>query len=95
MAQRERSHIFGPLRTPREGTAGDSRRRQQRSGMSLICLVLQAVLTLMQLWNVENNGEERKVTYLSTLVKHTQAVNVVRWCPRGLWRLYTCQRYRC
>ncbi len=36
-----------------------------------------------QLWNVEAQGEERKVTYLSTLVKHTQAVNVVRWSPRG------------
>ncbi|KAH5462785.1 hypothetical protein HBI30_003920 [Parastagonospora nodorum] len=37
----------------------------------------------VRLWNVENHGEERKITYLSTLVKHTQAVNVVRWCPRG------------
>ncbi|ORY19756.1 WD40-repeat-containing domain protein [Clohesyomyces aquaticus] len=37
----------------------------------------------VRLWNVESNGEERKVTYISTLVKHTQAVNVVRWCPRG------------
>lgn len=36
-----------------------------------------------QLWRIEANGEERKVTYLSTLTKHTQAVNVVRWCPRG------------
>jgi len=32
---------------------------------------------------MEANGEDRKVTYLSTLTKHTQAVNVVRWCPRG------------
>ncbi|KAF2454361.1 WD40-repeat-containing domain protein [Lineolata rhizophorae] len=37
----------------------------------------------VRLWKVEASGEERKVTYLSTLVKHTQAVNVVRWCPRG------------
>ncbi|KAL5117709.1 Chromatin assembly factor 1 subunit [Pleosporales sp. CAS-2024a] len=37
----------------------------------------------VRLWSVENHGEERKITYLSTLVKHTQAVNVVRWCPRG------------
>ena len=29
-------------------------------------------------------GEDRKLTYLSTLRKHTQAVNVVRWCPRGM-----------
>ncbi|KAF2486549.1 WD40-repeat-containing domain protein [Neohortaea acidophila] len=37
----------------------------------------------IRIWKVETNGEERKVTYLSTLKKHTQAVNVVRWCPRG------------
>jgi chromatin assembly factor 1 subunit B len=36
-----------------------------------------------QLWRVEANGEERKVTYLTTLIKHTQAVNVVRFCPKG------------
>ncbi|KAF2709738.1 WD40 repeat-like protein [Pleomassaria siparia CBS 279.74] len=38
-----------------------------------------------QLWKVEANGEERKVSYLATLAKHTQAVNVVRWCPRGMF----------
>jgi chromatin assembly factor 1 subunit B len=37
----------------------------------------------LQLWRVEATGEERKVTYLSTLVKHTQAVNVVRFSPKG------------
>ncbi|KAF2867081.1 WD40-repeat-containing domain protein [Massariosphaeria phaeospora] len=37
----------------------------------------------VRLWKIEATGEERKVTYLSTLVKHTQAVNVVRWAPRG------------
>ncbi|KAF7186291.1 putative WD repeat-containing protein C26H5.03 [Pseudocercospora fuligena] len=37
----------------------------------------------VRLWSIESNGDERKVTYLSTLRKHTQAVNVVRWCPRG------------
>ncbi|KAK0346494.1 Chromatin assembly factor 1 subunit [Friedmanniomyces endolithicus] len=37
----------------------------------------------VRIWQVEVNGEDRKVTYLSTLSKHTQAVNVVRWCPRG------------
>lgn len=36
-----------------------------------------------QLWKIEGSGEDRTVTYLSTLQKHTQAVNVVRWCPRG------------
>ena len=40
-------------------------------------------LNSSQLWRVEANGEDRKITYLSTLKKHTQAVNVVRWCPRG------------
>ncbi|KAK8165244.1 chromatin assembly factor 1 protein [Phyllosticta citrichinensis] len=37
----------------------------------------------VRLWKIEGSGEDRKVNYLSTLVKHTQAVNVVRWCPRG------------
>ncbi|KAJ5492776.1 hypothetical protein N7539_001522 [Penicillium diatomitis] len=37
----------------------------------------------VRLWRVECTGEERKVSYLSTLVKHTQAVNVVRFCPKG------------
>ncbi|PVI00692.1 WD40 repeat-like protein [Periconia macrospinosa] len=37
----------------------------------------------VRLWKVDANGEERKVSYLSTLTKHTQAVNVVRWSPRG------------
>ncbi|KAF2731042.1 WD40 repeat-like protein [Polyplosphaeria fusca] len=37
----------------------------------------------VRLWKIENSGEERKVSYLSTLVKHSQAVNVVRWSPRG------------
>lgn len=36
-----------------------------------------------QLWKIDGSGEDRSVTYLSTLAKHTQAVNVVRWCPRG------------
>ncbi|KAJ5722425.1 hypothetical protein N7488_000460 [Penicillium malachiteum] len=37
----------------------------------------------VRLWKVESTGEERKVTYLSTLLKHTQAVNVVRFSPKG------------
>ncbi|CAK7230586.1 Chromatin assembly factor 1 subunit [Sporothrix bragantina] len=36
----------------------------------------------VRLWKVESDGESRKVEYLSTLVKHTQAVNVVRWSPK-------------
>ena len=37
----------------------------------------------LQLWKVEENGEDRRVEYLATLSKHTQAVNVVRWAPKG------------
>ncbi|KAL8965031.1 MAG: hypothetical protein Q9183_004070, partial [Haloplaca sp. 2 TL-2023] len=37
----------------------------------------------VRIWRLEPDGEERTVTYLSTLVKHTQAVNVVRFAPRG------------
>ncbi|OAA68196.1 chromatin assembly factor 1 subunit [Niveomyces insectorum RCEF 264] len=37
----------------------------------------------VRLWKVESDGESRKVDYLATLAKHTQAVNVVRWCPKG------------
>lgn len=40
-------------------------------------------MSMLQLWKVETDGESKKVEYLSTLVKHTQAVNVVRWSPRG------------
>lgn len=29
------------------------------------------------------DGEDRKVEYLATLSKHSQAVNVVRWAPKG------------
>ncbi|CAI4219332.1 unnamed protein product [Parascedosporium putredinis] len=37
----------------------------------------------VRLWKIEGDGESRKVDYLSTLAKHTQAVNVVRWSPKG------------
>ncbi|KAI2688837.1 hypothetical protein LCP963914a_1926 [Penicillium roqueforti] len=37
----------------------------------------------VRLWKVESTGEKRKVSYLSTLMKHTQAVNVVRFSPKG------------
>lgn len=36
-----------------------------------------------QLWKIEENGEDRSVEYLSTLSKHNQAVNVVRFSPKG------------
>lgn len=37
----------------------------------------------VRLWKVEEDGEDRRVEYLATLAKHTQAVNVVRWAPKG------------
>ncbi|CRG90017.1 putative WD repeat-containing protein C26H5,03 [Talaromyces islandicus] len=37
----------------------------------------------VRLWKVDSSGEERKISYLSALVKHTQAVNVVRFSPKG------------
>ncbi|KAA8894874.1 WD40-repeat-containing domain protein [Sphaerosporella brunnea] len=37
----------------------------------------------VRIWKIEGEGDERKPVYLSTLSKHNQAVNVVRWCPRG------------
>jgi chromatin assembly factor 1 subunit B len=36
-----------------------------------------------QLWKVDQEGEDQKVEYLSTLTKHSQSVNVVRWAPKG------------
>ncbi len=41
------------------------------------------LLTACQLWSIEANGEDRKLTYLSTLVRHSQSINVVRFCPKG------------
>ncbi|CAG8977040.1 hypothetical protein HYALB_00012152 [Hymenoscyphus albidus] len=37
----------------------------------------------VRLWKIDAEGEDRKVEYLCTMVRHTQAVNVVRWAPRG------------
>ena len=42
----------------------------------------------LRIWKVEAEGTERKVEYLSTLSKHNQAVNVVRWAPKGLFLLF-------
>ncbi|KAL3418597.1 WD repeat-containing protein C26H5.03 [Phlyctema vagabunda] len=39
--------------------------------------------TNVRLWRLDADGEDRKVEYLSTLAKHTQTVNVVRWAPKG------------
>ncbi|KAI5272939.1 WD40 repeat-like protein [Aureobasidium subglaciale] len=44
---------------------------------------VKTVTDKQQLWKIDGSGEDRSVTYLSTLAKHTQAVNVVRWCPKG------------
>ncbi|KAI1076132.1 WD40 repeat-like protein [Whalleya microplaca] len=37
----------------------------------------------VRVWKVESDGEDRRVDYLATLAKHSQAVNVVRWAPKG------------
>ncbi|KAM0353460.1 hypothetical protein ACHAPU_001470 [Fusarium lateritium] len=37
----------------------------------------------IRIWKVQVDGEDRQVEYLSTLSKHNQAVNVVRWAPKG------------
>lgn len=37
----------------------------------------------VRIWKLETDGTDRKVEYLSTLSKHNQAVNVVRWAPKG------------
>ncbi|KAK3382407.1 WD40-repeat-containing domain protein [Lasiosphaeria ovina] len=37
----------------------------------------------VRLWKIEEDGEDRRVEYLATLSKHSQAVNVVRWAPKG------------
>lgn len=42
----------------------------------------------VQLWNIDTKADETNVTYLATLTKHQQAVNVVRWHPRGILKCY-------
>ncbi|KAI1103433.1 WD40 repeat-like protein [Jackrogersella minutella] len=37
----------------------------------------------VRIWRIGADGDSRSVDYLSTLTKHTQAVNVVRWAPKG------------
>lgn len=54
-----------------------------------VCSILSAPRYLIakcvawQIWKIEGEGDERKPIYLSTLSKHNQAVNVVRFSPRG------------
>ncbi|KAG9233616.1 WD40-repeat-containing domain protein [Amylocarpus encephaloides] len=44
----------------------------------------------VRLWRIDVEGEDRKVEYLCTMVRHTQAVNVVRWAPRGGFDRWHC-----
>lgn len=37
----------------------------------------------LRLWRIDPDGEDRKVEYLCTLAKHSQAVNVCRFAPKG------------
>ncbi|CZT13011.1 related to chromatin assembly complex, subunit p60 [Rhynchosporium agropyri] len=37
----------------------------------------------VRLWRLDSDGEDRKVEYLCTMVRHSQTVNVVRWAPKG------------
>lgn len=37
----------------------------------------------VRVWRLKKNGDDVKVEYLSTLSRHTQAVNVVRFDPKG------------
>lgn len=37
----------------------------------------------IRLWSLERDGDDAKVSFLATLMRHTQTVNVVRFCPRG------------
>jgi chromatin assembly factor 1 subunit B len=68
---------FAPHGTGRLATAGSD--NTVRVGNPLYAT---SMLT-GQIWRVEQHNEERKVIYLSTLSKHQQTVNVVRWSPRG------------
>ena len=45
--------------------------------------VRETTLTFRKLWRLDSDGEDRKIDYLATLAKHTQAVNCVRWAPKG------------
>lgn len=37
----------------------------------------------VRIWHLEREGEEVRVEYRATLLRHTQTVNVVRFCPKG------------
>lgn len=37
----------------------------------------------VRIWQISTDGHSRTAEYLSTLSKHNQAVNVVRWAPKG------------
>jgi chromatin assembly factor 1 subunit B len=44
----------------------------------------ESKLISWKLWRLDSKGEERNVTYLSTLSRHSSTVNVVRWAPKGI-----------
>lgn len=48
-----------------------------------LCFLHILTDAVFQIWKVVAEGDDRKVEYLSSLQKHTQAVNVVRWAPKG------------
>lgn len=75
---------FEPHGKSRLATAGGD--NNVRVGGDLLWSLENRADKETQLWKIEGSGEDRRVSYLSTLVKHTQAVNVVRWCPRGIAR---------
>lgn len=37
----------------------------------------------VRIWQLEKEGDEVRVEYRATLLRHTQTVNVVRFCPKG------------
>lgn len=85
------SHGKGRLAT----AGGDNNVRVRIGHDSQLTISMHHLMSnVMQLWKIEGTGEDRTVSYLSTLLKHTQAVNVVRWCPRGQRQTETGQAHR-
>lgn len=67
---------------------GDWRLREEMEMLGYVQSIrmgnVREALIGIQLWKIESEGEDRKIDYLATLQKHTQAVNVVRWAPKGI-----------
>jgi len=83
---------FEPSGKGRLATAGGD--SNVRVGCWCILKMVAYMLIAGQVWKVDHDADDRKITYLSTLIKHTQTVNVVRWCPKGTDR-YTCRLRNC